>query len=344
MNSSITHHGMQVVTPPLTLAALLLMTSASAGSATVDPPEVQAFKEFLRCTPCVREIRFVKTQRPPAPSIGYVGAAWGDDFFLRPWTPGTDPRTLISFTNQASLGVFVGQHGDKRWTINGLNVVEANFPVAFPNIDPHSASVRVGVDELKSILALGPNILEPGSFEWNGPRFRARATWLLQMASPRADFVDGEIMAREGVVVEMRIDSPLTQRYLYSYAPVGPLPHGIPSTIIAGQSETRFDWKYTIHSLVVADEIVETNFFEPYRHMDARFMSVSILSNGVRSTVKDNTRAIVAEVYRGQRWNPRLWAARVLLLTVCALGGVWAIRMLRNRTRSDSKVDLPRRV
>ena len=305
----------------VSLVLLLPLASASAD----ETEAVKGFKDFLSRPVCVKGLKFTKVQRPPAPQLFYVGAACGDDFFIRPFIPGRDANFTVSLTNPAPVGYFVGESGNKKWAINGLTITEASVGVDATTTDQHTSSVGVGEYEIQSLLAMGPNLLKPGTFVWDGNRFRASTTPLMRNSSYQLAELQGEVLVRNGVVAELRISDPLSQVYLYEYDKSKGLPPGIPSKIIAGPGDSQFDWKYLIETLEIVDSIQDASYFLPYRHIDSNIVAITVISNGARVSIRDNTMAVIRERQRliTQESPIRLFGIRLLLVAVCVTGIVW---------------------
>jgi hypothetical protein len=333
---------------------------AAAAHGEEKPDAVSAFKDFLRQAPCIKEIRFTKIQRDPAPQYTYLGAICGTDFFIRPSlfkqdaeSPSSNadaaPRGYfidshgqkiwhdvglpISYTNRAPPGYFGGSHGQKTWTVSGLQITEAHARLSPTNF--HTIQMERTVDELRIILAMGSHLIEPGSCEWNGNRFKAKATRLLRDSSHKADVVEGEILVRDGFVEELLVSMPISARVKYKYRRQTELPLGVPSELIWGESESDFTWRYLIEKMEITKQINDAEFFEPYRHIDQALVGVTLISNEMRFVVQDNTRAVVAAAEKA-RQRPSvlgIFVVRFMLIAFSFALFVWLYgKLVRKHT------------
>jgi len=276
-----------------------------------EPEAVRAFKDFLSKPPCIKEIRFIQLQREPNPPFSYVGGMCNGDFFLRPLGPGQGELSPVSITNAAPVGWFAGSVGQKKWQIGGFDITEV-YPANSAR-HPIEYGAKVGESLLRAVLAMGTTALEPGTFVWNGNRFHANVTALVSNSSHGSAPLEGEITVRDGVVAEMRVAR--SGRFHFVYKNTGQLPIGIPWSITHGKNETNYVNRYLLEKLVLADRISELDYFEPYRHVDPKLASVTVISNSTSKLIHDNTMALVAAMQKKRPSN-----AKVLLVRVAVIG------------------------
>ena len=303
--------------------------SAPLGS---EGPGVERFKELLSTTPCVRSVKFAQIEDSTR-QTWFFAARCGTNFFLRQVAEKEDLSARISTTNAATYPFFVGSVRAKNWTLTALTITEAN--TAAGDLYPQMGSVAAGKKTLSTVLAMGCDLVQPGTFTWNGRAFRATGTRTLASSSNEIPEVEGTIVVQDGVVIQLVLLTPWSARIRYDHDPASHLPLGVPSRIhydMNGKDVGGFQ----IDSLEF-DEAVEDSRFEPLNFIEPSIARVDVLTNGQRMTVRDNTQALIAAI-RTSATPPQLYRRKIAgWFFLLASGGLTAylVWLYRKRTSSD---------
>lgn len=283
--------------------AATVALSSDKTSSSADSAEVIAFKDYFS-----RPHRIARIEYTELPSgRRFIGAADGTNFYYRGLTGGINPDQPISAKNKMRSGFFVGRLGDMRWQIVGFSITKASNP------DPgHPDAYTTFADSsrliLDGILNLGNQMVEPGSFRWNGENVeadlsQAYASQIHVISSVSVDnkgtrttnstglpkTFSGKITVKNGLVREMTVNR---EKFKYDYDPAANLPKGIPSKIIGDQT-------ITIQKLVFADaEGVDTDVFDPTRYVVPELQTIKIVSNSVTILDPQPTKLAFQAIYQ----------------------------------------------
>ena len=235
-----------------------------------------------------------------------------------------------------------------RWQIAGFQIHKA----VNPNLDmpdPYTGFADGGRVILNGVLNLGPQIVEPGSFRWNGNNFTADlshsyASQIQVVSTNPAKSNDnstidksgfpktlaGKISVKDGLVCEMTVDQ--EGRFSYEYDSSAQLPVGIPSKISNGQQT------FKIQKLVFAGESgVDEDIFNPERYVVANLRMIEVISNNVATVKpKQNKQAnkieLAAEKVVYQKRQAKRPTAILLISSAIALGVFWVgVRLWKRR-------------
>lgn len=268
------------------LVALLIACGSLApplafASAPTTPAE--AYKLLLSNSPQVRQITWAEMKIGDTnSSVFYTGAVDGTNFFLRRYIPGENLNALLSPTNPMQFPYFVGACGPKHWQIDGLTVHETEETAS-----PIFIGAKTARQILERGLAFGLLSEKVGSFVWDGDRYSAAPCG--PMPGSESYVFHGTLTTSNSYPVRVDCGG---QTVYYDYSD-RTLPPGVPSAIMLckrdqpKQAATQAMLILRYKSGSSADET-----FEPYRHLDSRYMGIRRIVGGRELLVKDNTLAM----------------------------------------------------
>jgi hypothetical protein len=261
--------------------------------------------------------------RPDSPPAKYVLSCHDDDFFLRQVKEGEDFVHPISITNKMRGSFFAGRSGSVRWQINGFGVGESfngDGKDAYTIFSETTKSVANG------ILNLGPQMIEPGTFVWDGESFEARPSLTAQQLAPQISSFSGKIRVEDGRIVELA--SPKGGTYRYEYDAHDQLPAGFPSRILSMRTG---DWKPAVqfHEVKFEQEDSPLRPFVPESFIQPDLMLLTVYSNNVQLRAPDSNNPevvrLVSDEHAGLKRAGRGARQRILMfaIAVSSLIPIW---------------------
>ena len=157
-----------------------------------------------------------------APNQRFALSVSGNDFFVRQIKLGENYASPISESNLMQGVYFLGRSRVFEVSIKGFSVSESIPDPAIPNVDAQNVDMKK--DGVNGLINFGPQMIEPGTFSWDGDRFQARPSATARQFRPDISVLEGRAIVKSNMVVELDCDR--VGMFAYRYDETRKLPPG----------------------------------------------------------------------------------------------------------------------